>query len=129
MLLSRAQNTFGMLRHTELCLSSPNVTQEPVVFHVVTGMKKKLEKTLCSREWQVFCSMCDTWKSPACVSCSHLYFISVFYLCNPNAIQPDQQDAGRSSHLPLELIPPLQSGVLCYHSRLWMEKFSCLGFG
>lgn len=57
-----------------------------------------------------------------CLSCSHLYFINV-PLCDPNAIQPDLLDAGRSSPLPLGLMPPLQSGVLCYHSRLWMEKY------
>jgi len=65
MLLSRAQNTSGMLRHAQLCPSSPNLTQEPAVFHVVTGTKKKLEKSY-SKGWQIVCSLHDSWKLLAC---------------------------------------------------------------
>lgn len=71
----------------------------------------------------------DRWSALAVTPGSHQpvsllfsYFINV-PLRNPNAIPPDLLDAGRSSHLSLGLIPPLQSGVLCYHSRLWVEKY------
>lgn len=82
MLLSGAQNISGMLRHAELCPSSPNLTQQLVVFHVVTGTKKKLDKTVCSGEWQISCPLCDSWKSLACLSSAFICILSAcLYAC------------------------------------------------
>lgn len=67
-------------------------------------------------------ALCVTPGSHQPVSLLFSYFISV-PLCNPNAIPPDLLDAGRASHPSLGLRPPLQSGVLCYHSRPWVEKY------
>lgn len=118
-----------MLRHAELCPSSPNLTQEPVVFHVVTGTKKKLEKTPYSREWQIFRSLRGSWKSLACFSPALTCISSNMPLCMPNAIQPDPLDARKSLHLftcgtdTASPPRPPQSRVLRSCSRHCVEKF------
>lgn len=109
------KNISGMLRHAELCPSSPNLTQELVVFSCCYWDKKKLEKMPCSGEWQIFSPLWDSWKSlacffplpistsPVCLSanpCSfpfhqyasmptpaHFYFTSMPQ-CKPNAASP-----------------------------------------
>lgn len=119
LLLSRAQNTFGMLRHAELCPSSPNVTQELVM--LLVGWKRNWKKHHTGGNGR--------WSAPRVTPGSHQsvsllfsYFINV-PPCNSNAIQPYLLGAGRSSQVPLGLTPPLQSGELCHHSRLQVEKY------